>query len=198
MTLGDSSTPGSITVKASKLYGSPYENCHHYNTSTSVTIRYGLSSQRIQRIRNHESLISFMDIYDLPALLREVICRSTDDSGESLTNDFYCNAYWAVRLTDTIAELVFEKLSISLDDDITYSPSADLTVCVKSIPETTHILKHQISVCDWLTTTIGPNYTNGNVPYQLGPLLLKELQKLHAILTSANDMWADHAVRLLC
>ena len=187
-------TPDPLTVKASKLYGTRYESCHHYNVSTTITMRYGLSSQRITRLREHQALISFMDIYDLPQLLKEVIHQQESN----LMEDFFCNAYWAVCMTNTIAELVFEKLDINLDDDITYNPSSDLSRSVKSIQETTHILKNQISVCDWLTTTIGPNYMAGNVPHQIGPLLSKELKKLHSVLTTANDMWVEHAVKVLC
>lgn len=208
MTLDDKSSQthttastDTITVKATKLYNIPYEPCHHYNVSTSLTIRYALSENRITKIRNHESLISFMDIYDLPALLKEVISQYPfifHDTESNSHNDFYCNAYWAVRITDSIAELVFEKLGLSNDSVITYNPSVDLRVSVRSITETTHILKHQVSVCDWLTTTIGPNYTNTCIPYQLGSLLLKELLKLLDILTCANDMWIEYAVRVLC
>lgn len=199
--LHQSNTDESIEVKASKLYGIPYEPCHHYNVSTSLTIRYALSEHRITKIRNHESLISFMDIYDLPALLKEVIGQYPlifHETGSNSNNDFYCNAYWAVRLTDSIAELVFEKLGLTNDSVITYNPSVDLRTNVRSITETTHILKHQVSVCDWLTTTIGPNYTNTCIPYQLGSLLLKELLKLLDILTCANDMWINYAVNTLC
>lgn len=190
--------PRVVTVKASKLYGNPYQNCHHYDVSTSVTIRYGISDQRIRELRNHEALISFMDIYDIPSLLKELVSQNVDVFYEPGNNDFYCNAYWAVMFTDAIAELVFEKLGICLDSDISYDPTVDIRSCVKSMAEMTHILKDQLSVCDWLTTTIGPNYQNDNIPYQLGPHLQEELNKLLGVLTSSNDKWIEGAVSLLC
>ena len=202
MTINDKGHTSSraITVKASKLYGSPYENCHHYDVSTAVTIRYNISDSRIKKIRNHESLISFIDIYDLPSLFREITNQSVESFYEQTNNDFYCNAYWAVMLTDAIAELVFERFAISLDSEITYDPSPSLWIWDNSdnIATMTHVLKDQLSVCEWLTTTIGPNYQNDNIPYQLGPHLQDELKKVLSIITICNDRWIEGAAKLLC
>lgn len=202
MTIGDSDPTSSrtVTVKASKLYGSPYQNCHHYDISTNVTIRYDISDSRIQKIRSHESLIGFTDIYDLPALFREITNQSLESFYEQTNNDFYCNAYWAVTLTDAIAELVFERFAISLESEITYDPNPSMWLWGGSnnIVTMTHVLKDQLSVCEWLTTTIGPNYQNDNIPYQLGPHLQDELKKVLNIITMCNDKWIEGVVKLLC
>jgi hypothetical protein len=189
-----------VIVKASNLYGSPYQNCHHYDISTNVTIRYDISDSRIQKIRRHESLIGFTDIYDLPALFREITNQSVESFYEQTNNDFYCNAYWAIMLTDAIAELVFERFAISLDSDITYDPNPSMWLWGGSnnIVTMTHALKDQLSVCEWLTTTIGPNYQNDNIPYQLGPHLQDELKKVLSIITMCDDKWIEGAVKLLC
>ncbi len=202
MTISDSEPGASkaITVKASKLYGSPYRNCHHYDISTTVTIKYDLSDSRIQKIRSHESLIGFTDIYDLPALFREITNQSMESFYEQTNNDFYCNAYWAVTLTDAIAELVFERFAISLESEITYDPNPSLWLWGGSnnIVTMTHALKDQLSVCEWLTTTIGPNYQNDNIPCQLGPHLQDELKKVLSIITMCDDKWIEGAAQLLC
>lgn len=217
------SSHNTVTVKASTLYGAKYDFLQPYQVSTAMTIRYGLSSQRIQRMRDHVALVSFVDIYDLPALIKEVINQYPDVNSQlnamtaddhdlygdiraqtgglhtrDVINDFYCNAYWAVKMADAIAELVFEKLSISLDTDITYKASYDSDSMVLSIPETTHNIKSQISLCDWMTSTIAPNYAQGYVPIQIGVKLLQELENLVKCLTCANYMWIDYAVRVLC
>lgn len=188
-----------LQIKASKLYGTTYEMCHQYNVSTSITIRYSLSHERIMRLRKHTGLIQFMDIYNLSSLLKEIIQQQPGTYEEpEYNNDFYCNAYWAVQLTNSIAELVFEKLNIKMEESITYNPCIDLNQTDCEIDEMTHILKHQLSVCEWLTTTIAPNYQNGCIPYQLGPLLVRELQNLLLILTTANDKWIEYAIKVLC
>ena len=57
--------------------------------------QYGITSpdSRIQKIRRHESLVDFTDIYDLPTLFREVTDQSLESFYEQTNNDFYCNAY---------------------------------------------------------------------------------------------------------
>ena len=203
MTINDKETITSskaITVKASKLYGSPYQNCHHYDVSTAFTIRYNISDSRIQKIRRHESLVDFTDIYDLPGLFREVTDQSLESFYEQTNSDFYCNAYWAIMLTDAIAELVFEKFAISLDSEITYDPTPSVWIwsSPNNIMMMTHVLKDQLSVCEWLATTIGPNYQNDNIPYQLGPHLQDELKKVLSIITMCDDRWIEGAAELLC
>lgn len=196
-TIQNPKNPKQITVKAKKLYRL-FDECNCYDISTPFTMKYSLSYQRINKIQNNQALITPNDIYFLPLMIVEVVKQHKgDEQNPYENNDFYCNAYWVIYLSYTITHLVFEQMNIDRKERITYE--ADKTNFDKcNVLEHTHILRHQLSVCEWLVTTIGPNYLKDEVPYQLGPLLIRELKRLYDIIDANNQIWLSHATALLC
>lgn len=186
-----------ITVKAKKLYRL-FDHCSYYDVSTHFTIKNSLSYYRIQRFLTNQALISVVDIYNLPLLIHNVIIQHKGK--EQLTNennDFYCNAYWVIYLTYSITNLVFEKLNISKNTTITYDPNrVFFEEC--DIKEHIHILRHQLSICEWLITTTGPSYRRNDVPYELGLLVVKELKRLYEIIDANNQEWLSNCIYMLC
>lgn len=184
-------------IKANKLY-KRFDESSSYNNSTSFTIRYGISQQRINSLKNNTSLVNVMDIFDLPTMLNELLKHKINYyETNTEINDFFCNAYWLVALLDTIITLVFDKMNINYTDEICYDPCREsFKDC--SNEEHTHILKEQLSVCEWITTTIGPNYEIGEIPYQIFPLLISELKKTLSIITCENSKWLSYVINLLC
>lgn len=191
-------------VKAGKLY-KPFtfeeHNSAYLNNSTSFTIRYAISQQRIKRLTSNQALISFIDIYDIPKMLNEVIWQFKDVSVSvnepdtyMANNIFYCNAYWVIIFIDAITQLVFDKLKIPEETIIQYN-SDRLHFKDCQTDEHTHIIKEQLTICEWLTSTIAPNVEKGFVPYQLGPMLMRELVKLLNII---DCKWIDDVINLLC
>lgn len=184
-------------TKVSKLYRL-FDHCSYYDVSTSFTIQYSLSYHRINKIINHEALINVVDIYNLPLLIYNVIVQHQgDEQTNTENNDFFCNAYWVIYLTYSITNLVFEKLIIDRKSYITYEPNrTDFKNC--DIKEHTHIIRHQISVCEWLIVTTAPSYRRNNVPHELGMVLIKELKRLYYIIDSNDQIWLNNCIRLLC
>lgn len=203
--------PSPTRVKAGKLY-KPFtfeeHNSAYLNNSTSFTIRYAISQHRIKRLTSNQALISFIDIYDIPKMLNEVIWQFNDVSvsvnepdtymaNSQANNIFYCNAYWVIIFIDAITQLVFDKLKIPEETIIQYN-SDRLHFKDCQTDEHTHIIKEQLTICEWLTSTIAPNVEKGFVPYQLGPMLMRELVKLLKIINCENSKWIDDVINLLC
>lgn len=197
-------------INAGKLYRK-FDDSTSYDNSTSFTIRYGLNKQRIQNLRNNQTLINILDIFDISTMLNELInfynkyCQTitsndnTDDvtSFNNISNDFYCNTYWTISFLETIVKLVFDKMNIKHDDDIMFNSQRIFFKECDNI-EHTHILKEQLSVCEWIITTIGPNYEKDDIPYQLGSLLIREIKKIFYIINTENNKWITYAINLLC
>lgn len=183
-----------VNTTAGKLY-QKFEDCDYYNVSTPLTLQHQLSRVRIQQLGSHTTFISPNDICSLPTLLDELI----KDGQFSLSNEFYVDAYWTISLLDIICYLVFETFKMDNTTEVSYDPSK---VFEKGNPldfiEHTHILKDQISVCEWLSTTIGPNYAKEDVPPQLRMMLLRELDKLKQILYAYDEQWLEQTMMVLC
>ena len=184
-------------IKASKLY-CKFDYCSYYDVSTSFTIQNSLSYFRINKILNNEALINVVDIYNLPSLIMALINQHQGVfQNRNENNDFFCNSYWVIYLLYSITNLVFEKLGIDRNSYLTFEPNkTDFKDC--DIKEHSHIIRHQLSVCEWLLTTTGPSYVRNDVPHELGRLLVKELIRLYNIIDSNEQSWLSNSIDLLC
>jgi hypothetical protein len=184
-------------IKVSKLY-CKFDYCSYYDVSTSFTIQNSLSYFRINKILNNEALINVVDIYNLPSLILALINQHQGVfQNRNENNDFFCNSYWVIYLLYSITNLVFEKLGINRNTYLTFEPNkTDFKNC--DIKEHTHIIRHQLSVCEWLLTTTGPSYLRNDVPHELGRLLVKELIRLYNIIDSNEQSWLNNSISLLC
>lgn len=184
-------------IKASKLY-CKFDYCSYYDVSTSFTIQNSLSYFRINKILNNEALINFLDIYNLPSLIMALINQHQGVfQNRNENNDFFCNSYWVIYFLYSITNLVFEKLGIDRNSYLSFEPNkTDFKDC--DIKEHSHIIRHQLSVCEWLLTTTGPSYVRNDVPHELVRLLVKELIRLYNIINSNEQSWLNNSISLLC
>lgn len=187
-----------INTTISKLY-QIFDFEDIYESNTRLLVKHSITKERIVRIQKNDSIITFSDVFDIQDLLETII-----DEGEHLSNqihaNFYCDSYWLIKYTDVIVIQVFDTFNIEKDTSISFDPNKrHFQSSPDSRLEQTHIIKDHLSYCDWIASTIAPNYKNNNVPDNINILFLRMLKHLHTLLTtSSNDCvsWLDYACGL--
>jgi hypothetical protein len=186
-----------ISTKAKKLYQSfAFEDS--YDESTVLTVKFCLTKERLEALEASKYQLTFADIFDIPEIISIVLDKAKDDCC-GLYNTFFCDAYWLIKYIDAIIHQVFNKFNVSEEQVIFYNPTRNsFDDTRESRLEQTNIIKDHVSYCDWVATTVGPNYKQRNVPEEIKDLFISMITKLNTLLTSENGCgsWINYACDL--
>lgn len=185
-----------ISTQVNKLYQS-YDFEDTYDESTLLTVKYSISKERLQSLEKAKFQPSLGDIYDIEDMIDMVLAKKTDEN--NIYNTFYCDAYWLIKYIDVIVGLVFAKFQLKEDQLISYDPQRkEFDDTTESRLEQTNIIKDHVSYCDWVATTVGPNYKQRNVPSEIKELFVSMIKKLRTLLVEEHGCvpWIIYACDL--
>lgn len=187
-----------IVTQVKKLYQS-FEYEDTYNEETILTVKYSLTKERLDALKEAKNQLTFSDILDILDMIEAVLDKTKDDTHFFMYNTFYCDAYWLIKYVDVVVNQVFLKFKVEEQEMLTYDPSKDtFDGSHSSRLEQTNIIKDHISYCDWITTTVGPNYKRKNVPVEIKDIVVTMISKLSKLLTNEAgcSSWITYACDL--
>jgi len=186
-----------VVTEVKKLYQS-FEYEETYDESTILTVKFSLTKERLDALKEAKNQLTFSDIFEIPDIIDMVLDKAKDDIF-GLYNTFYCDAYWLIKYVDIIVNQVFMKFKINDCDMLTYDPNRNVfDDTTSSRLEQTNIIKDHISYCDWIATTVGPNYRQKNVPAEIKDIFITMITKLKKLVTDENgcSSWITYACNL--
>ena len=187
-----------ILTPVKKLYQS-FEYEDTYNEQTTLTVKYSLTKERLDTLKGAKNQLTFSDVFDIVDMIETVLDMAKDDTRFNMYSTFYCDAYWLIKYVDVVVSQVFLKFEVEENELLSYNPSKDtFDESHSSRLEQTNIIKDHISYCDWIATTVGPNYKRKNVPAEIKDIFISMISKLNKLLTNENgcSSWITYACEL--
>lgn len=186
-----------VVTDVKHLYQS-YDYEEAYDETTSLTVKFSITKERLEALQQAKYQLTFSDIFEIQDII-EMVLDEAKDRNIGLYNTFYCDSYWLIKYIDVVVCLVFQKFDINEDETLCYNPTRRVfDTTLSSRLEQTNIIKDHISYCDWIATTVGPNYKRKNVPSDIKDIFVTMIKKLRNLLTDENgcSSWISYACDL--
>jgi len=206
------STSKPVKVVSSKHYVRHDYEPYYSSIPTPLTITTNLNQETLDTILE-AGLFNINDLVSLPKRLRTILCHieepnddsdyeTSDNQDENDLTTFFVDSYWLIKLLDTIITKIakeYRDIPNPFDGNITFQPGkTDFQTDKEGVIEQTHVLKDQVSLCEWIITSLSGN-SNGNSkpPVLCIKTLIANIRKVIALLETNNQQWIEFAIKRL-
>jgi len=205
------STSKPVEVVSSKHYVRHQYEPYYSSIPTPLTITTNLNQETLDLILE-TGLFNINDLISLPKRLRTILCHIEEANDDSEVSDnieddnrsttFFVDSYWLIKFLDTIITKIakeYRDIPNPFDGNITFQPGkTDFQKDKKGIIEQTHVLKDQVSLCEWIITSLSGNSNGNNKPPILCVrTLIANIRKVIALLETNNQQWIEFAINRL-
>lgn len=171
------------------------------NVSTPLTLSLNLNEENLEILLN-SNWINYENLVYIPLHLRNLICKvdECNEVTEKIETSFYIDSYWLIKFIDImIAKIVKsygeEGKSYFFDGDIKFDVNKNyFDNSEQDNIEQTHIIKHNISLCDWLSSSIIGTFPADKIPIHCAKIFVKHLKHIVDLIENNEQKWIEFAI----
>lgn len=171
------------------------------NVSTPLTLSLNLNEENLEILLN-SNWINYENLVYIPLHLRNLICKvdECNEVTENIETSFYIDSYWLIKFIDImIAKIVKsygeEGKSYFFDGEISFDVTKKyFDKSEEENIEQTHIIKHNISLCDWLSSSIIGTFPADKIPIHCAKIFVKHLKHIVDLIENNEQKWIEFAI----